>query len=64
MHPARCFCAEDLYSMRFGTHVTDVVERTLFGRVDNRGALAAAFFDGYDVGREGRMKRIRRFLLT
>ena len=45
--PARCFCAEDLYSMRFGKATTDALEKRLFGAVDQKGAAMAAFFDSY-----------------
>lgn len=51
--PARCFCVEDLYLMRFGKQTTDAMERLLFGRVDKDGARAVDFFRDYDDYREG-----------
>jgi hypothetical protein len=51
--PARCFCADDLYSMRFGNETTDELEKRLFGLVDNKGAVAADFFTTYDDFRNG-----------
>ena len=51
-NPARagivsCFCQDDLYAMRFGKETTDIIETTLFGKVDKKGAPAAAFFSEY-----------------
>ena len=51
--PARCFCATDLYSLRFGNETTDVLEKRLFGIVDKRGAAAAEFFRYYDHFKDG-----------
>lgn len=51
--PARCFCADDLYSLRFKGTTTDVLEKRLFGVVDRRGAAAADLFRSYDGPEEG-----------
>jgi hypothetical protein len=51
--PARCFCATDLYSLRFGGDTTDVLEKRLFGVVDKKGAAAAKFFQSYDDLKDG-----------
>ena len=51
--PARCFCTANLYSMRFGTSVTDVLERQLFGIVGKKGVAAADCFRYYDDPIEG-----------
>jgi hypothetical protein len=51
--PARCFCLEDLYLMRFGRETTDAMERFLFGKVDKMGAMAVEFFREYDDYKEG-----------
>jgi hypothetical protein len=51
--PARCFCVDDLYSMRFGNQTTDEMEKRLFGLVDGKGAVATDFFRTYDDFREG-----------
>jgi len=39
-----CFCRDDLYMLRFGQSVTDTVERTFFGAVDQRGSAAVEEF--------------------
>jgi Protein of unknown function (DUF4238) len=51
--PARCFCGTDLYSLRFGNETTDLLEKHLFGIVDNRGAVSAEFFSYYDNPKDG-----------
>jgi hypothetical protein len=51
--PARCFCATDLYSLRFGNETTDVLEKHLFGTVDKAGAAATEFFRCYDDFKDG-----------
>ena len=51
--PARCFCAKDLYSLRFGGDTTDVLEKRLFGVVDKKGAVAAEFFRHYNDLKDG-----------
>jgi Protein of unknown function (DUF4238) len=51
--PARCFCVEDLYSMRFGKATSDAMERFLFGNVDRDGAAAVDFFRVYDDYKDG-----------
>jgi hypothetical protein len=53
MYPAQCFCFDDLYLLRFGKHVTDVIEKSFFGTVDRRGHLAAQFFEAFAVGAKG-----------
>ncbi len=50
--PAQCFHEDDLYSMRFGKYVSDILEKNFFGKVDRQGAPAARFFQDYDI-REG-----------
>jgi hypothetical protein len=52
-HPSRCFCVDDLYSMRFGKAVTDTLEKRFFGIVDQRGAAAAEFFECYEGVKSG-----------
>ncbi|HMJ60888.1 MAG TPA: hypothetical protein VK493_03955 [Bryobacteraceae bacterium] len=51
-HPSRCFCIDDLYSMRFGRMTTDMLERHLFGAVDRNGATATEVFGAYDDFKE------------
>lgn len=61
--PARCFCVNDLYSMRFGKAVSDVIEKRFFGAVDKRGAPAAAFFDSYEGMRPGVNEAFRDLIM-
>jgi hypothetical protein len=51
--PGRCFCVDDLYSVRFRERTTDFIEKYLFGEVDKRGARAVEFFNRYNDLREG-----------
>jgi hypothetical protein len=37
MYPAECFWLKDLYILRFGKNVTDVIEKIFFGTVDASG---------------------------
>lgn len=51
--PSRSFYIDDLYMLRFGRSVTDALERTFFGKVDKRGAVAVEAFSkitGFDDG--------------
>jgi hypothetical protein len=50
--PARCFCRDDLYTVKLGNWSTDGIERRFFGRVDHDGERAVAFFANYGL-REG-----------
>jgi len=45
--PSRCFYSDDLYMLRFGRAITDVVERRFFGEVDNIGAAAVDRFSDF-----------------
>jgi hypothetical protein len=62
-HPSRCFCVDDLYSMRFGKAVTDILEKRFFGTVDKRGAAAAEFFDSYDGIKAGVNDAFRHLIM-
>ena len=46
--PARCFCVEDLYAMKFGQRTSDAMERRFFGNVDRNGAAAADYLRAYE----------------
>jgi hypothetical protein len=35
--PARCFCADELYTLKSGDWLSDVIERRFFGAIDSRG---------------------------
>jgi hypothetical protein len=60
--PARCFCATDLYSLRFGSETTNVLEKRLFGVVDSNGAAAAEFFKNYDDFKDGTNEAYQRIV--
>jgi hypothetical protein len=51
--PPRCFCKDDLYTMKLGGWSTDEVERRFFGSIDNLGREAVEFFSGYTGMRKG-----------
>lgn len=34
---ARCFCADELYTVKFGNWLTDVIEKRFFGAIDSQG---------------------------
>ncbi len=42
--PDRCFCQNDLYTLKLGNLSRDDVERFFFGMLDNRGRHAVEFF--------------------
>lgn len=42
--PKACFYETDLYSTRFGTRVSDDIEKLLFGPIDDKGALSVKAF--------------------
>lgn len=35
--PGRCFCADELYTVKFGSWLSDVIERRFFGAIDSQG---------------------------
>lgn len=47
--PVNCFQQDHLYTLYFGQYATDVLEKTFFGRVDNIGEKAVAFFADYGM---------------
>jgi hypothetical protein len=61
--PSRCFCVDDLYSMRFGKVITDIVEKQFFGSVDKLGAPAAEFFDSYEGFKDGMNEAFRALIM-
>jgi hypothetical protein len=62
-HSSRCFCVDDLYSMRFGKALTDILEKRFFGTVDKRGAAAAEFFDSYEGIKSGINEAFRDLIM-
>lgn len=51
--PARCFCADELYTVKFGDWLSDEIERRFFGAIDNQGCesvCAVADFNGLRQG--------------
>lgn len=50
--PIQCFFEYDLYTTFFGPFISDLIERQLFGEIDNVGAKAVkAFIDGSELDR-------------
>lgn len=47
--PANCFVEDDLYTTRFGSVISDEVERYLFGAIDRLGATAVRTFATGDL---------------
>ena len=43
-YPAQCFWLQDLYLLRFGKTVNDVIEKVFFGKVDDHGEKSVRFF--------------------
>jgi hypothetical protein len=50
--PVSCFAEKHLYTLLFGEHAADVIEKRFFGEIDRRGADAVAFFSNYTVGNQ------------
>ena len=50
--PASCFEQEHLYTLRFGSHASDVIEKRFFGRIDDRGARAIEFFKHWEFNEQ------------
>jgi hypothetical protein len=51
--PDRCFCEDDLYTLKLGTWSNDQIEKMFFGAIDSRGPSAVELFGNYDGLREG-----------
>lgn len=47
--PINCFQREHLYTLYFGKHATDVIEKRFFGSMDSRGETAVEFFSNYGM---------------
>lgn len=45
--PPSCFVERNLYTLLFGSSVSDLIEKRFFGEIDRRGAAAAEFFGKY-----------------
>jgi hypothetical protein len=45
--PKRCFKKDDLYALKLGKAITDVIEQRFFGRIDTVGESAVRFFSAY-----------------
>ena len=50
-YPAQCFWLQDLYLLRFGKTVNDVIEKVFFGKVDDHGEKSARFFATQPIDR-------------
>lgn len=47
--PDNCFETDHLYTLRFGKHATDAIEKRFFGGIDQRGMKAVDFFSNYTL---------------
>ncbi len=47
--PVKCFQEEHLYTLHFGKHASDVIERRFFGRIDAIGEKSVPFFADYGM---------------
>lgn len=43
----RCFCEDDLYTIKFGGWESTEIEQKLFGQIDNNGRHAVQYFTGF-----------------
>lgn len=50
--PPSCFAQQHLYTLFFGVHAADVIEKRFFGAIDRLGADAVDFFSSYTVNNE------------
>ncbi|MCR6631373.1 MAG: DUF4238 domain-containing protein [Magnetospirillum sp.] len=50
--PKKCFCENDLYTVKLGDWTTDEIEHRFFGPIDRNGERAVEFFSNYEI-REG-----------
>lgn len=46
--PVSCFCEEDLYTTRFGDWTSTEIEQRFFGKIDDKGEKAVAYWSEYD----------------
>ncbi|TXN17228.1 hypothetical protein FV219_00640 [Methylobacterium sp. WL122] len=47
--PKKCFNKFDLYTTKFGSLISDVIEKRFFGKIDDRGKDAVSFFTEFAV---------------
>lgn len=47
--PMNCFQSDHLYTLNFGGETTAYLEKRFFGKIDNEGAAAVAFFSDYKI---------------
>jgi|ERR1700722_1475702 hypothetical protein len=53
LYPGERFWLKDLYILQFGTEVTDIIEKSFFGQVDDSGQKSVQFFATPEIDREG-----------
>jgi Protein of unknown function (DUF4238) len=51
--PARCFCADELYTVKLGDWLTDEIERRFFGAIDPHGQHAVEALSEFEGLRRG-----------
>ena len=62
--PVNCFAQQHLYTLFFGEHAADVIEKRFFGAIDRLGADAVDFFSNYTVSNksEAPLNNLLRYL--
>lgn len=50
--PVSCFQQEHLYTLMFGSHASDIIEKRFFGKIDDKGAKAIAFFQEWRLNEQ------------
>jgi hypothetical protein len=62
--PKKCFCADDLYTLKLGGWTTDAIEHGFFGPIDADGEKAVSFFSNYGMrdGAHEAFNRLMRFM--
>ena len=60
---SQCFSEYDLYTTFFGPFISDLIERELFGKIDDEGSRAVrAFIDGNESDRHFRFQDFFRYI--
>jgi hypothetical protein len=61
--PKRCFCKDDLYTVKLGDWTTDQVESSWFGDIDIRGKKAVDVFGDHDGSFKGQGEAVRNLMM-
>jgi hypothetical protein len=57
--PVRCFCKDDLYTIKLGNFTTDQIEKRFFGGVDSKGRESVEFFANYNHDTDGAVQHFQ-----